>query len=79
MKQGTEVVIKNLAKRLRELRTDTGLSQEAFADSVGLDRTYIGGIERGVLNPSVKNLSKIANGLDVHISVLFGCSGKCNR
>jgi len=79
MKQAPEVVIKSLGKRLRELRAKTGLSQEAFADNVGMDRTYISGIERGVLNPSVRNLARIAVELDVNIAVLFGCSGRCSR
>ena len=79
MKQTPEVVIKNLGKRLRELRNKTGLSQEAFADNVGLDRTYISGIERGVLNPSVRNLARIASELNVNVAVLFGCTGKCTR
>lgn len=77
MKQMPEVVIKNLGKRIRELRAKTGLSQEAFADEVGMDRTYISGIERGVLNPSVRNLARIAYELDVSTAVLFGCSGRC--
>ncbi len=77
MKQTPEVVIKNLGKKLRELRSKTGLSQEAFADNIGLDRTYISGIERGVLNPSVKNLVRIATELDVSVAILFGCSGRC--
>jgi len=77
MKQTPEVVIKNLGKRLRELRQETGLSQEAFADNVGLDRTYISGIERGVLNPSTRNVARIAAELGVHVAVLFGCAGRC--
>jgi transcriptional regulator with XRE-family HTH domain len=77
MKQAPEVVIKSLGKRVRELRQTTGVSQEAFADSIGLDRTYISGIERGVLNPSIRNIARIAAKLDVGVAVLFGCSGKC--
>jgi transcriptional regulator with XRE-family HTH domain len=74
-----ELVIKNLGKKLKELRLGKEISQESFADSIGLDRTYISGIERGVLNPSTRNLSKIAQGLDVSVAVLFGCKGKCVR
>ena len=77
MKQSPESVIKNLGKRIRKLRQETGLSQEAFADNVGMDRTYISGIERGVLNPSVRNLARIAAELEVNPAVLFGCSGNC--
>lgn len=58
-------------KRVRVLRKATGLSQEAFADSCGLDRTYIGGIERGERNVSLVNIAKIASALNVPILELF--------
>jgi transcriptional regulator with XRE-family HTH domain len=57
--------------RVRELRQATGLSQEAFAESCGLDRTYISGIERGKRNVSLENLNVIAKALDVTLSRLF--------
>ena len=47
------------------------LSQEAFADLCGLDRTYIGGIERGERNVALVNLEKIADALDLSLSELF--------
>lgn len=58
-------------KRVRALRKATGLSQEAFADSCGLDRTYIGGIERGERNVSLINIAKIATALNVPATDLF--------
>ena len=78
MKQSPELVAKKLGKTVRALREQRGLSQECFADDVGMDRTYVSGIERGVLNPSIKNITRIAVELDVPISVLFGCSGRCH-
>ncbi len=48
-----------------------GLSQESFAHLVDLDRTYIGGIERGERNPGLKTIIKIANGLNVRTVQLF--------
>ena len=72
-------VVLDLGATVRELRIQLGYSQEGFADHVGLDRTYISGIERGVLNPSVKNLVKVAQGLSVPVCVLFGCTGECHR
>lgn len=66
-----EDVLIALGKRLRELRTRTGLSQEKFAAKAGLDRTYYAGIERGERNPSVKQLAKIAAALGVPIATLF--------
>lgn len=77
MKQKPEDVIMNLGKKIRQLREETGLSQERFADEVGMDRTYISGIERGILNPSARNIARIANQLEVPVASLFGCSGRC--
>lgn len=56
---------------LKKLRLQSGLSQEAFADKCGLDRTYVSGIERGVRNPTLEVISVLAKGLDVKISILF--------
>ncbi len=47
------------------------LSQEELADRAGLDRTYLSGIERGVRNPSLSNIQKIASALGVDLDVLF--------
>jgi transcriptional regulator with XRE-family HTH domain len=57
--------------RVRELRQATGLSQEAFADRCGLDRTYISGIERGKRNVSLQNLEVLAKALNVTLSRLL--------
>ena len=48
-----------------------GVSQEAFADLCGLDRTYVGGIERGERNVALVNLEKIARALELSLSELF--------
>ena len=61
----------NFGRRLRELRTKRNLSQEALAMACDLDRTYIGGIERGERNVSLVNIHKIASALDVHVRELF--------
>lgn len=58
-------------QRVRQLRTELGLSQEAFADKCGLDRTYISGIERGVRNPTLEVIAVIADGLGVRLNELF--------
>lgn len=50
---------------IRELRNERGISQEALALECDLDRTYVGGIERGELNPSLTNVFKIADALQV--------------
>ena len=56
--------------RVRELRKELGFSQEAFADRCGLDRTYVGGIERGERNVALRNIERIAVALGVSISDL---------
>jgi transcriptional regulator with XRE-family HTH domain len=58
-------------KRVRQLRLEKGLSQEELAFRAGVHRTYLGGIERGERNPSLKNIAAIAQALDVALSDLF--------
>ena len=57
--------------RLRQVRQERGLSQEALALSCGLDRTYIGGVERGERNISLVNIYKIARALGISVRELF--------
>jgi transcriptional regulator with XRE-family HTH domain len=54
-----------LGLAIRELRRTTGISQEAFAASCGLHRTYIGGIERGERNLSLRVVERLAAAIDV--------------
>ena len=54
-------------KRLREAR---GWSQEAMADQAGLHRTYVSGVERGVRNPTVTVLNKLAIALEAPLAEL---------
>ena len=58
-------------KALRNRRNKLGVSQEAFADMCHLDRSYIGGIERGERNVALVNIEKIARALRISISELF--------
>jgi len=58
-------------KALRQRRQKLGVSQEAFADMCQLDRTYIGGIERGERNVALVNIEKIAKTLRLSIAELF--------
>lgn len=61
----------DLGTRIRELRTQTGLSQEKFALKIGMDRTYLASVEAGKRNISIINIKKIADGLDVTLCELF--------
>jgi transcriptional regulator with XRE-family HTH domain len=63
-------ILISFGNRLREKRNELGLSQEAFADKCGLDRTYISGIERGKRNVSLLNIGAIAKALGVKVSEL---------
>lgn len=60
-----------LGKKIRELRKEKGFSQESFAYEVGLDRTYMGSVERGERNIATLNLIRIAKTLKVEIGELF--------
>lgn len=62
---------KHFGERVRELRQKKGLSQEALALACELDRTYIGGVERGERNISLLNIHKIAHALGVSVRELF--------
>lgn len=64
-------------EHLRDLRREHGwASQEAFAPHVGLDRTYISGLERGSRNPTLDVIVKLAAGLDTTVSELLSSIGK---
>ncbi|MEZ4536955.1 MAG: helix-turn-helix transcriptional regulator [Cyanobacteriota/Melainabacteria group bacterium] len=61
---------RNLAKHLRRYRLEKGWSQDELAYQTGSDRTYISDIERGLRNPSLKTLARLASALDVTIGDL---------
>lgn len=58
-------------KAVRQRRYKMRLSQEAFADLCELDRTYVGGIERGERNVALVNIEKIAKAFRISVSELF--------
>jgi transcriptional regulator with XRE-family HTH domain len=72
-------VRRRLGLNLKRLREEQGFSQESFADHCGLHRTYISGIERGVRNPTVIILDKIARALKVPAGQLLDESGGGTR
>lgn len=58
-------------QRIKELRLDTGLSQEKFALKIDMDRTYFSSVEAGKRNISICNIKKITDGLEVSLSDFF--------
>ncbi len=64
-KKQDEQIQKRFGQRVRELRKQKDLSQEALALACDLDRTYVGGVERGERNISLLNIHKIAKALGV--------------
>lgn len=52
------MITKKLGKRIKELRAQTGLSQEKFALKIGMDRTYFASVEAGKRNISIINIKK---------------------
>lgn len=62
---------RSFGDRVRELRKQRQLSQETLALACDLDRTYIGGVERGERNISIVNIYKIAEALGVEARELF--------
>jgi transcriptional regulator with XRE-family HTH domain len=56
---------------LRHLRVKKGLSQERLALEAGIDRAYVGRIERGSENVTITTLEAVANVLGVRVSALF--------
>lgn len=60
-----------IGNRVRELRSERGLSQDGLARQAGLHRAYLGQIERGEKIIGIRNLEKIARALRVQIPLLF--------
>lgn len=62
---------KAFGKKVQELRKQKGISQEKFALSIDMDRTYLASVEAGKRNIAIKNIKKISDGLDIPLSQLF--------
>ena len=60
-----------VSKLIKESRKKLNLTQEKFAQKIGMDRTYFASVELGKRNISIVNIEKIANGLDVSLSEFF--------
>jgi len=64
-------ILRMFGERLREIRTERNLSQERLAELAGLDRNYIGQIERAERNVALVNIIRIAKALEIEPQNLF--------
>jgi transcriptional regulator with XRE-family HTH domain len=62
---------RRVGANVRQIREGQGISQEELADRAGIHRTYISGVERGIRNPTVTVLEKIAKALKVKAAILL--------
>lgn len=65
------MVAQAFGERIKVLRTAQGLSQEKFALSINMDRTYYASVESGKRNISLNNIVKIAEGFNLSLEELF--------
>lgn len=65
------MIRKHFGDRVKQLRNERGISQEKFALSIDMDRTYYASVESGKRNISILNIEKIAKGLNISLEELF--------
>lgn len=66
-----KAILVKFGKKIREVRKNRGLSQEALADIANVHRTYIGMVERAEKNITLLNIQKLAKALKIDIKKLF--------
>ena len=64
-------ILENLGKALKNIRLEKGMTQEFLAEKVGIHPTYVGKLESGKNNVSIKMLFKISRALGVKLSDIF--------
>ena len=60
-----------VGQRIKELRNEIGISQEALGNKAEIDRTYVTDVENGRRNISIENLYKLVNALDIEFKDFF--------
>lgn len=63
--------LRTVGARLRSIRLEKGLSQEGLANLADIDRTYVGGVERGERNVSLINVKRLCDALGIDAKDLF--------
>lgn len=71
MSKSASKILKTLGWKVKKLRKDKKLTQEELAEKIGISRVYMGYIEQGRENPSLKLLMKLARRFKVKIEELF--------
>ncbi len=66
-----DMITVRFGERIKRLRLSKGISQEKFAISIDMDRTYYASVENGKRNISLVNIEKIAKGLEISLEELF--------
>lgn len=64
-------ILEKFGQKMQKVRQSSGITQEELAARLGMHRTYIGLIERGERNPTIRTLYKIAKALRVSASELL--------
>lgn len=65
------MITEKVGQRIKDLRTEIGISQEKLALKAEIDRTYLAGVENGKRNLSLKSLEKIVNALEISFHDFF--------
>ena len=61
-----------LGYQIKEKRIDSGLTQAELAEKIGIDQSDLSKLEKGLLNPSIKLVRRVANGLDLKLNIKIG-------
>lgn len=67
----TTIILKRFGQRVRHLRKERGITQEQLAHEAGIERSYMGAIERGERNPSLEKIHRICKALKVKSSEIL--------
>lgn len=73
------MIQKDFGLAIRKIRKEMGVSQEKFALSIGMDRTYYASVEAGNRNISLQNIYKISEGFGITLSSLFAIVEKMSK
>ena len=76
---GAVLIVARVGQNMRAIRDAQGLSQEAFADLLGVHRTYMGGLERGERNLTLKTVERLAERLGIDVETLICQKPRASR